>query len=80
MIATPVARKSTDALRYCFIYTLANQPQSSVIEGSLGKGVPPVLGLSAVSESCHRHIVPGVSGNFAFNFTSNGKEVLLLEL
>lgn len=73
VIATPVARKSTDALRYCFIYTLANQPQSSVIEGSLGKGVgPPVLRLSAVSESCHRHIVPGVNGNFAFNFTSNG--------
>lgn len=73
VISTPVARKSTDALKYCFIYTLANQPQSAVIEGGLGKNVgPPVLRLSASAESCHRHIKPGISGSWAFNFTSNG--------
>jgi hypothetical protein len=74
VIASPVARKSTDVLRYCFIYTLSNQPETTVIEGSLGKKVePPVLRLSGVSESCHRNIIPGVTGNWAFNFTSNGK-------
>lgn len=74
VIASPVARKSTDALRYCFVYTLANRPETTVIEGALGKGVePPVLRLSGVAESCHRHITPGVTGNWAFNFTSNGK-------
>ncbi|XP_015836364.1 uncharacterized protein LOC103313387 isoform X2 [Tribolium castaneum] len=73
VIASPVARKSTDALRYCFIYTLSNQPETTVIEGSLGKKVePPILRLSGVSESCHRHVIPGVTGNWAFNFTSNG--------
>jgi hypothetical protein len=73
VIASPVARKSTDVLRYCFIYTLSNQPETTVIEGSLGKKVePPVLRLSGVSESCHRNIIPGVTGNWAFNFTSNG--------
>ncbi|KAJ8964779.1 hypothetical protein NQ314_004645, partial [Rhamnusium bicolor] len=74
VITTPVAKKSTDALRYCFIYTLANQVNAAVIEGNLGKGAgPPVLRLSGVSESCHRTIIPGVTGNWAFNFTSNGK-------
>ncbi|XP_023019404.1 uncharacterized protein [Leptinotarsa decemlineata] len=73
VITTPVARKSTDALRYCFIYTLADQANSGIIEGNLGKGVgPPILRLSGISESCHRSIIPGVTGNWAFNFTSNG--------
>ncbi|KAG5889861.1 hypothetical protein JTB14_033711 [Gonioctena quinquepunctata] len=73
VITSPVARKSTDALRYCFIYTLANQVDSGVIEGTLGKGAgPPILRLSGISESCHRTIIPGVTGNWAFNFTSNG--------
>ncbi|KAJ8954264.1 hypothetical protein NQ318_005860 [Aromia moschata] len=73
VITTPVARKSTDAPRYCFIYTVANQVNSAVIEGSMGKGAgPPILRFSGVSESCHRTIVPGVTGNWAFNFTSNG--------
>ncbi|VEN51904.1 unnamed protein product, partial [Callosobruchus maculatus] len=73
VIATPVSRKSTDSLRYCFIYTLANQVNPAVIEGSMGKSSgPPILRLSRVSESCHRTVVPGVTGNWAFNFTSNG--------
>ncbi|KAJ8970657.1 hypothetical protein NQ317_016870 [Molorchus minor] len=76
VIATPVARKSTDNLKYCFIYTVANQVHSAVIEGSLGKGAgPPILRLSGVSESCHRSIIPGVTGNWAFNFTSNGQNL-----
>ncbi|CAG9815224.1 unnamed protein product [Phaedon cochleariae] len=73
VITTPVSRKSTDNLRYCFIYTLAPETDAGVLEGSLGKGVgPPVLRLSGVSESCHRTVVPGVTGNWAFNFTRNG--------
>ncbi|XP_018562626.1 uncharacterized protein LOC108904516 [Anoplophora glabripennis] len=72
VITTPVARKSTDALRYCFIYTLADEAKSAMIDGILGKEGPPILRLSGVSESCHRNIVPGVGGNWAFNFTSNG--------
>lgn len=79
VIASPVARKSTDALRYCFIYTLSNQPETTVIEGSMGKKIePPILRLSSVSESCHRHIIPGVTGNWAFNFTSNGENIIIL--
>ncbi|CAH1993026.1 unnamed protein product, partial [Acanthoscelides obtectus] len=73
VIATPVSRKSTDSSKYCFIYTLANQVNPAVIEGSMGKSSgPPILRLSRVSESCHRTTIPGVTGNWAFNFTSNG--------
>lgn len=62
VITSPVARKSTDALRYCFIYTLSNHPMTTVIEGSLGKKVePPVFRVSSVSESYNRHIIPGVT-------------------
>lgn len=74
VIATPLSRKSNEAPRYCLIYTLANQVSPTVIEGSLGKDSgPPILRLSGVTESCHRSTVPGVTGEWAFNFTSNGK-------
>ncbi|XP_060533558.1 uncharacterized protein LOC132706308 isoform X2 [Cylas formicarius] len=73
VITTPVSRKQPESLRFCFIYTLSNQPQQSVIEGGLGKGEgPPLLRLSKVTESCHRHVKPGITGSWAFNFTSNG--------
>ncbi|CAH0548547.1 unnamed protein product, partial [Brassicogethes aeneus] len=72
IIATPTQRKSMDALRYCFIYQITSQPQSDVIEGTLGRVGPPVLRLSSATDSCHRHIIPGVTGSQAYNFTSNG--------
>lgn len=75
VITTPVtsSRKQTDNLRYCFMFQLSNQPQQAVIEGGLGKGAgPPILRMSKVTESCHRHVKPGVDGSWAFNFTSNG--------
>lgn len=75
VITSPIARKSTDSLRYCFIYTFAGQTVAPAgVEGSVSRTMgPPILRLSGVSESCHRHIVPGVDGSWAFNFTSNGK-------
>lgn len=74
VIATPLSKKQNESPRYCLIYTLANQVSGTVIEGSLGKDTdPPILRLSGVTESCHRTTVPGVTGEWAFNFTSNGK-------
>ncbi|CAH1115043.1 unnamed protein product [Psylliodes chrysocephalus] len=71
VITTPQSKKSTEA-KYCFMYK-QDQVNSPIIEGILIKGVDlPVLRMSGVTESCHRHIVPGVTGNWAFNFTSNG--------
>lgn len=75
VITSPIARKSTDALRYCFIYTInmPNQAQS-LIDGALGRAQGPTLmKLSGVSESCRRDIVPGIDGRWSFNFTSNGR-------
>lgn len=75
IIASPLSRKTNDALRYCFIYQITSQPQSDVVEGTLGRVGPPVLRLSGATDSCHRHIVPGVTGSLAFNFTSNGNAI-----
>uniref|UniRef100_A0A6P7EZZ2 Uncharacterized protein LOC114324512 n=1 Tax=Diabrotica virgifera virgifera TaxID=50390 RepID=A0A6P7EZZ2_DIAVI len=71
VITTPVTKKSSEA-KYCFMYK-QDQLTSGIIEGNLGKTIgPPILRMSGVSESCHRHIIPGINGNWAFNFTSNG--------
>lgn len=76
VITSPIARKSTDALRYCFIYTInvPNQAQS-LIDGAMGHNNhgPTLMKLSGVSESCRRDIIPGIDGRWSFNFTSNGK-------
>ncbi|KAF2883750.1 hypothetical protein ILUMI_22414 [Ignelater luminosus] len=75
VVTSPISRKSSDVLRYCFIYNINGPPQtaSSIIEGALGRNTrPAMLRLSSVSESCHRDTTPGVSGTWAFNFTSIG--------
>ncbi|GLV37026.1 argus [Carabus blaptoides fortunei] len=107
LIASPVARKSTDALRYCLVYTFEGPDtpagaSSSSAAGALtatgaanintGAGgahnrpptergasalpAPPphatMMRLSGLYDTCHRHIVPGKSGLWAFNFTTNG--------
>lgn len=60
-------------MRHCFIFQLSDKPEEAVIEGGLGKNSgPPILRISKISESCHRDVVPGIDGNMAFNFTSNG--------
>lgn len=72
-IAAPVSRTAADLRLYCLVYSLSGT-QPSLLDGALGRSTgPPVLRLSAVSESCHRHIVPGATGLWFFNFTSNGK-------
>lgn len=85
LIASPVARKSTDALRYCLVYHFAgSQPMSPTPDrvqqrggqtqgGAQWEHPGGIMRLSAVAGSCHRYINPGVSGVFAFNFTTNGK-------
>ncbi|XP_057655984.1 uncharacterized protein LOC130893694 [Diorhabda carinulata] len=71
VIATSLSKKFPEA-KYCFMYK-QDQMNSAIIEGNLGKGLgPPILRMSRVTESCHRNIDPGISGNWAFNFTSNG--------
>lgn len=71
VIASPVLRTSTEPRLYCLVYTLNGNVQH---EGTLGRNSgPPILRLSAVTESCHRHVVPGATGLWFFNFTSNGK-------
>lgn len=78
VITTPLTstKKSTHqdtTLRHCFIFQLSDKPEEAVIEGGLGKSSgPPILRISKISESCHRDVVPGIDGNMAFNFTSNG--------
>ncbi|XP_066144281.1 uncharacterized protein [Euwallacea fornicatus] len=76
VISSSSSKKSThqeNILRHCFIFQLSNQPQEPVLEGGLGKSVGPlVLKMSKVGESCHRHVKPGIDGNWALNFTSNG--------
>lgn len=107
LIASPVARKSTDALRYCLVYTFEGaDTQAGGTAGALGSGgsaagaggstggtggvhnraqgdrgastlpAPPpyatMMRLSGLADSCHRHIVPGVSGLWTFNLTTNG--------
>lgn len=95
LIASPVARKSTDALRYCLVYQFVggtassggSQGQAASDRGSGTRGLAQghhqgagtwdhlgaaVMRLSAVAGSCHRHVQPGTSGVFAFNFTTNG--------
>lgn len=75
VIASPVSRTSTDPRLYCLVYTLNGNVQQSLLEGALGRNLgPPMLRLSAVTESCHRHVVPGTTGLWYFNFTSNGKK------
>lgn len=76
VIASPASRTSTEPRLYCLVYTLlnGNVQQQSLLEGALGRNLgPPMLRLSAVTESCHRHVVPGATGLWYFNFTSNGK-------
>lgn len=89
LIASPVARKSTDALRYCLVYHFVGpQPLSPTADRAVSRG-PTLQGptqwehaagalmrLSAVAGSCHRYVNPGVSGVFAFNFTTNGEYLL----
>lgn len=78
VITTPLTstKKSTHqdtTLRHCFIFQLSDKPEEAIIEGGLGKSSgPPILRISKISESCHRDVVPGIDGNMAFNFTSNG--------
>lgn len=77
VIASPASRTSTEPRLYCLVYTLlnGNVQQQSLLEGALGRNLgPPMLRLSAVTESCHRHVVPGATGLWYFNFTSNGKK------
>lgn len=74
VITSPTSRKSTDTLRHCFVYSIV--PSSTAPVGEGGKPPPPggpmILRLSAVADSCHRHIRPGIDGIWAYNFTSNG--------
>ncbi|KRT83496.1 hypothetical protein AMK59_3807 [Oryctes borbonicus] len=74
VITTPIARKSTDNIRYCMIYTLSLLNPAPPNEGgaSLRNGGPHLLRLSGVLGNCNRDIIPGVKGNWAFNFTSDG--------
>nr|CAD7201513.1 unnamed protein product [Timema douglasi] len=69
LIASPVSRTSIGARRFCFIYS------KSVADSSFGrnkgKGVA-MLQMSTVTDSCHRHIMPGITGVWAFNLTVNG--------
>lgn len=81
VIASPIARTSTDPRLYCLVYTLSgNSVQQSLLDGTLGgrNAGPPMLRLSAVTESCHRHVVPGASGLWFFNFTNNGWSFLFV--
>lgn len=74
VITSPIARKSTDSLRYCFIYTINMPNQQQSIDGTLiNSQGPTLMKLSGVSESCRRDIVPGIDGRWSFNFTSNGR-------
>nr|CAD7263704.1 unnamed protein product [Timema shepardi] len=69
LIASPVSRTSVGARRFCFIYS------KSVADSSFGrnkgKGVA-MLQMSTVTDSCHRHIMPGITGVWALNLTVNG--------
>lgn len=75
-----MSRTSTDPRLYCLVYTInnGNVQHQSLLEGSLGRNSgSSMLRLSAVTESCHRHVVPGVTGLWYFNFTSNGKKIIV---
>ncbi|KAL1500971.1 hypothetical protein ABEB36_006381 [Hypothenemus hampei] len=61
--------------RQCFMFQQSSHLQEPLIQGNSPKNPvtgPSYLKLSSVSESCHRHINPGVDGSWALNFTSNG--------
>ncbi|KAK9719404.1 hypothetical protein QE152_g22691 [Popillia japonica] len=75
VITTPIARRSTDNIRYCMVYSLTSLNQG--LSGDVGispvrNGGPHLLRLSGVLGNCNRDIIPGIKGNWAFNFTSDG--------
>lgn len=77
LIVSPASRKSVGARRYCFIYTQAlnnGVPEGSALgTDNLKKRRDTKLLVSYVTDSCHRNIVPGVTGERAFNLTKNGE-------
>ncbi|KAG7295557.1 hypothetical protein JYU34_021798 [Plutella xylostella] len=62
LVAAPVARASSQPSKHCFMYTRHNDTR----EGG------QILSLSAVARSCDRSIIPGVTGDKAYNLTING--------
>ncbi|XP_046669907.1 uncharacterized protein LOC124360369 isoform X2 [Homalodisca vitripennis] len=63
LIASPLSRKSVGARRYCFV--MYNSPET---------GQSALLQVATVTESCHRHVLPGATGQYwAFNMTQHGK-------
>lgn len=73
LIASPVNRKSTDARRYCFIYTQGVANADSGADGDSKRKRDTILQVSGVTESCHRNISPGITGERAFNLTMDGQ-------
>lgn len=71
VITSPMSKKPSDTIRFCFIYTLGPSTQP-LNDNMVGKPVSiPILRVSRVSDSCHRHVAPG-SGRWSYNFTSDG--------
>nr|CAD7589848.1 unnamed protein product [Timema genevievae] len=67
LIASPISRTSVGARRFCFIYS------KSVADSSFGRNKgkgAAMLQMSTVTDSCHRHIMPGITGVWAFNLTT----------
>lgn len=63
LIASPLSRKSGGARRYCFVmYNSPDTGQSALVQ------------VTTVTESCHRHVLPGATGQYwAFNMTQHGQ-------
>ncbi|XP_068622025.1 uncharacterized protein [Battus philenor] len=65
VVASPVARASTHPHTFCFMYAL--RPDNATPTPPLG-----ALALSAVARSCDRRVLPGRTGDKAYNLTANG--------
>ncbi|XP_066991196.2 uncharacterized protein [Anabrus simplex] len=72
LIASPLNRRSTDARRYCFVYTHGVAGSDSGSSSDSKRKRDTILQVSGVTESCHRNISPGVTGERAFNLSMDG--------
>lgn len=64
LIASPLSRKSVGARRYCFVIFSSTDSNTQTT----------ILQVATVTESCHRHVLPGATGQYwVFNMTQHGE-------
>lgn len=74
VITSPLSKKPSDTVRYCFVYNTNGPPQltTSVMSGAISRSRPSILRISSTTETCHRSLPPETADSWSFTFTSKG--------